>query len=208
MNCYMEKRGELKDDYSIFLLNEKIGDLSGKLRKYPFNEEEKYNYPITWTRLGNVLAEYEGYSEVCYGMHFNVFWQRLWYILSKDEREDIEQRGATADFLSYMALLILIYAPFSGIGWYLQLQNYKSPLGLFDSIYFIWILSFIGFLLVHRSIYNAAVDEHERYGGYIKALFDIHHSELLAILPNPTQMDIKKCLEYSENFEDYSQLKI
>ena len=48
--------------------------------------------------LGNVIAEYEKYPEVCYGMVFDVFWYRLWYILAKDEQEDIGERGAKAVF--------------------------------------------------------------------------------------------------------------
>ena len=34
-------------------------------------------------------------------------------------------------------------------------------------------------LLIHRFFYNAAVDAHENYGGYIKALFDLYHGDSL-----------------------------
>lgn len=186
----------------------RILSLSGKIRKNPFNKTISPNFfkPITWTRLGNIIEEYQTYSEVCYGMRFNVFFYRLWYVLSKDEQDDIEQRGAKADFLSYMSFLFLLYSPVAGFGLFSQIGG-KSIIGLsgYRLGIFVWILAFICSFLIHRIFYECSLSAHENYGGYIKALFDVHHKDLIEILPPADQKKIEKCLDYSSRFEDYTQ---
>jgi hypothetical protein len=186
----------------------RILSLSEKMRKNPFNNniDPKFFKPITWTRLGNILEEYQTYSEIFYGMRFNVFFYRLWYVLSKDEQEDIEQRGAKADFLSYMSFLFLLYSFIAGFGCYSQIRS-MTIMGLFGyKLFFVtWIANFVFFLFVHRIFYECSISAHENYGGYIKALFDIHHKDLLAILNPSDQKEIDRCLDYSSRFEDYTQ---
>jgi hypothetical protein len=186
----------------------RILSLSSKIRKNPFdkNINPKFFKPVTWTRLGNTIEEYQTYSEVCYGMRFNVFFYRLWYVLSKDEQDDIEQRGAKSDFLSYMSFLFLLYSLVSGFGWFSQIGDMSiAGLSGYELGGVIWILSFILSILIHRIFYECSISAHENYGGYIKALFDIHHKDLIAILTPSDQKEIEKCLDYSGRFEDYTQ---
>jgi len=182
--------------------------LSSKIRKNPFDKSinPKFFRPITWTRLGNIIEEYQTYPEVCYGMRFNVFFYRLWYVLSKDEQEDIEQRGAKADFLSYMSFLFLLYSLAAGFGWFSQISD-MSIIGLsgYKLGVVIWVLCFILSILIHRIFYECSISAHENYGGYIKALFDVHHKDLIAVLTPSDQKEIEKCLDYSSRFEDYTQ---
>jgi hypothetical protein len=190
-------------------IEDKIIELSGEIRKYPFNKDPSINffYPVTWTKLGNIIAEYETYPEVCYGMSFNVFWYRLWYVLSKDEQEDIGQRGAKSDFLSYMAFLFFLYSFFAGFGIYPQIKEFLS-FGASDEIarwFIVWFLSFVVFFVIHRIFYDSAIEAHENYGGYIKALFDIHYDDILNILRPANSLDEDKCKIYSGYFEDYLQ---
>lgn len=198
--------------YRLACIEDEILKLSKKLRNYPFDKDgdPKFFYPATWTRLGNVIEEYERYSQICYGMTFDVFWYRLWYILSTDEQDDVGQRGAKADFLSYMAFLFLLYSLIAGFGIYPQLKNYIFPgnegntiLAFFD----VWLGSFLILYLIHRIFYNAAIDAHENYGGYIKALFDLHHEDLYGKIKPSTSDEIEKCEELSSNFEDYTQFQ-
>lgn len=183
---------------------------STKLKMYPFNKDKKYYYPQTWTRLGNVIAEYENYSKVCYEMSFNVFWHRLWYLLSKEVQDDISERGAKADFFSYMAFLFLIYSPFAGIGWYPQVKNFMLSLSYLPSwslFPLVWLISFILSLLAFYILYDMAVRAHENYGGYIEALFDLHHPDILKLLRYPSHYENEICREFSQNFESYRHLR-
>lgn len=202
-NLAMLCKGE-KDSSS----EHRILSLSSKIRKNPFDRTITPNFfkPITWTRLGNIIEEYQTYSEVCYGMRFNVFFYRLWYVLSKDEQDDIEQRGAKADFLSYMSFLFLIYSPVAGFGLFSQISG-ASLFGLsgYRLGAFTWILAFIFSIIIHRIFYECSLSAHENYGGYVKALFDVHHKDLIEILPSSDQKEIEKCLDYSSRFEDYTQ---
>lgn len=75
---------EIKQNIKQFRsLRHKNADVCYKLREYPFNNELRQVYPRTPTRLGNVITEYESYSEEQYGMNFHVFWSRIWQILPK-----------------------------------------------------------------------------------------------------------------------------
>jgi hypothetical protein len=207
-----KKRPDSNDKYELAYIDYEILRLSSKLRNYPFNKniDPKFFYPITWTTLGNIIAEYETYPEICYGMVFDVFWYRLWHILSKDEQEDISQRGAKADFLSYMSFLFLLYSLIAGFGIYPQVKDYlfsRIDSNTFQAFFAVWLGSFVIFYIIHRFFYDASIDAHEIYGGHIKALFDLHHNDLLEKLKSPTLSEITKCEEYSENFEDYSQFR-
>lgn len=183
---------------------------SNKLKMYPFDKDKKYYYPQTWTRLGNIIAEYENYSKVCYGMSFNVFWQRLWYLLSKDVQDDISERGAKADFFSYMAFLFLIYSPFAGFGWYSQVKIFMVSLPYLPNwshFPLVWLISFASSFLIFYILYDMATRAHENYGGYIEALFDLHQADILKLLRYPSHYENKICEEFSQNFESYRHLR-
>jgi len=177
-----------KAEEELWLLNEKLSQLSAELRNFPFNPN--YNsyskrYPENPTKFGNVIAEYELYSEKQYGMHMMVFWQHLWLILPKELRDDLDLRSAKADFNVYMSILLFLYLPIGTIGfwgqsntWY-QSSSWNIPVGTIISI----AISFIGGFVFYR----ISISEHKAYGRYIKAIFDLYRFELA------TKLKIKIC---------------
>lgn len=147
-------------------MHEKASGLWAEIRKYPYNPHNRMRYPESPTDFGNVLAEYEQYSERQYGMHMMVFWQHLWFILSKEVKDDLELRSAKADFSVYISFLLLTYIFIGSIGFLI----YWSPV--------IAIISFILSILFCFISYKIAISEHRAYGRYIKAIFDLYRFDL------------------------------
>jgi len=150
-------------------------DMSNKLRKFPFDIDELCTRPISPTRLGNIINEYESYPKVQYGMNFNVFWSRLWQIISKDSRDDLDFRAAKADFLIYILTIWILFSP---VITYRVSTNFGIP------AIFIIILCF----LIALILYDIAVLAHENYGDYVKATFDLYRIDLAKKLGIPISL--------------------
>ena len=168
-----------KDKEELIELNYKSSKLWAEVRKFPYNpDEECYSerYPNEATVFGNVLAEYEGYSEKQYGMHMMVFWQHLWFILPKELKEDLDLRGAKADFIVYLSFIFLSYALIGGIGFYFQrntwvsISTYDIPLGAIICFFISIVLCFF--------FYYVSISIHKSYGRCIKAVFDLYRIDL------------------------------
>jgi len=176
----MQKK-ELKeeDKKELLEINHKRSKLWAEVRKFPYNPDKgsySRRYPDEATIFGNVRAEYEGYSEKQYGMHMMVFWQHLWLILPKELKEELDLRGAKADFLVYLSFIFLIYAPIGGIGFYFQrntwasILTYDIPLGAIICFFISIVLCFF--------VYYVSISTHKTYGRYIKAVFDLYRFDL------------------------------
>lgn len=133
-------------------------------------------YPENPTEFGNIMAEYEFYSRNQYEMHMMVFWQHIWLIMPKELREDIDLRGAKADFNVYISFILLTFAfvgtlvfIFQPDSWY-KIFYWYIPLKAMISV----ALSLLGWYI----FYKLSVSEHKIYGRYIKAIFDIYRFEL------------------------------
>src|SRR5262249_2356964 len=83
---------------------------------YPINKDgEAYvQYP---TRLGNIIESFENYPNVKYGLDSVFYWYRLWVVLDKDLREEIDSAQAVVDSTVYISfvlyvsgLVMLVYA--------------------------------------------------------------------------------------------------
>lgn len=179
-------------------LHEKASGLWAEIRKYPYNPDNRMRYPESPTDFGNVLAEYEQYSERQYGMHMMVFWQHLWFILSKEVKDDLELRSAKADFSVYISFLLLTYIFIGSIGFLI----YWSPV--------IAIISFILSILFCYISYKIAILEHRAYGRYIKAIFDLYRFDLadklkIVLSKNPIE-DKETWTKLRHYFLDYEPL--
>jgi hypothetical protein len=155
-----EKIGELSND---------ISSLLSRIREYPQDPDMRVSsgrYPQEATRFGNVLAEYETYSERQYGMHMRVFWSHLWLLLPKDLQDDLDLKGALADFPVYLSFIFLSYAFIGSLGFLLQ----YGPLFAASC--------FVGALLISVVFYHEAISSHKVYGQYIKAAFDLYRIDL------------------------------
>lgn len=183
-----EKKERLRDD---------IVEMSHKLRENPFNTEKEMLYPSAPTRLGNIIIEYESYSEIQYGMSFNVFWSRIWQVMPKDNRDDLDLRAARADFNVYLLLIWIIFLPFMGL-------SAHNLIGVGFIVFFT-----LPWLIIAKLIYLGAIRAHENYGGYVKASFDTCRIDLaqkldipISLCPNWDQKTLWQ--EYGQFLEDYN----
>lgn len=183
---------------------ENIEDPSKK-GEYPYDPVEKRRYPQEATRLGNVMAEYESYSKVQYGMNMNVFWPHLRYILTKEQREYLDIKGAKVDFLIYISFIFLIYTPFAGIGLSYQLTDINWNDTKIHDLFVFSIISIVISLislLISYLFYTISISALIFYGKHVKALFDIYRVELakkfemkINSIPNEEEIEYWKKLE-------------
>ncbi|MFA6373074.1 MAG: hypothetical protein WCW68_10645 [Methanothrix sp.] len=191
----LEKLSNTEDTEEYRKLNHDLVNMSNKLRQLPFNMDKLYTYPVSPTRLGNVINEYESYPKMQYGMNFNVFWSRLWHIMSKDSRDDLDFRGAKADFLIYLLAIWIIFIPFVTYSFY-------------DSIGSDVVLIILLYIIITLVLYDVSVLAHENYGSYVKAAFDTYRIDLAKKLDIPISLCPKKeersiWLKYKEFLEHY-----
>ena len=158
-----------EDKKELIELNYKSSKLWAEVRKFPYNPDKGFysrRYPDEATIFGNVLAEYEGYSEKQYGMHMMVFWSHLWLILPKELKQDLDFRGAKVDFLVYFAFIFLSYIFIGGLGFFVQQKPLVAIISILVSL-FLWFF-----------FYRISIQAHKSYGRYIKAIFDIYRVDL------------------------------
>ena len=189
----------------------KQSKLWAEIRKFPYHPDKKsysLRYPLAATIFGNVLYEYENYSEKQYGMHMMVFWQHLWFILPKDIKEDIDLLAAKTDFIVYLSFIFLSYSFIGGIGFYIQKDTWNNVL-TFDLPVSAIILFFISIIFC-LLLYNISISNHISYGRYIKATFDLYRFELAKRLKIDTYMNDdlqEQWLKYRYYILDYYREK-
>jgi hypothetical protein len=152
-------------------------EASVELRKFPMNEktgEYEAQFP---TRLGNLIAAYETYPNLRYGMAAVFYWYRIWLKIDKDTKEDVDDRASIADGLVYSSFSLLL----SGTAWlvYSVLTVFKltttlsyvppgpSPL-MFAAC----------FLLAAYLLYRASIYVHSQYGEVFKSIFDVYGKDI------------------------------
>lgn len=182
----------------------KSSELWAEVRKFPYNSEKGFysrRYPDEATIFGNVLAEYEGYSEKQYGIHMMVFWPHLWLILPKELKRDLDLRGAKADFLVYFAFIFLSYIFIGGLGFFVQQKPLVAIISILISL-FLWFF-----------FYRISIQAHKSYGRYIKAIFDIYRVDLAKklkagiVITNliPNDAERKSWRKYQKYLLDYKK---
>jgi len=158
-----------KDKKDLLELNYEASNLWAKVREYPYDPDEKFfskRHPEEANRLGNVLAEYEHYSEKQYGMHMMALWSHLWLILPKELKEDLDLRGAKVDFLIYLSIIFLSYIFIGGVGFFVQQKHLVAVICILVSL-FLWFF-----------FYRISIQAHKSYGRFIKAVFDLYRFDL------------------------------
>lgn len=182
----------------------KSSELWAEVRKFPYNPDKGFysrRYPDEATIFGNVLAEYEGYSEKQYGIHMMVFWPHLWFILPEELKEDLDLRGAKVDFLVYFAFIFLIYIFIGGLGFFVQQKPLVAIISILVSL-FLWFF-----------FYRISIQAHKSYGRYIKAIFDIYRVDLAKklkagiVITNliPNDAERKSWRKYRKYLLDYKK---
>ena len=85
----------------------RLGEIWLQLRAYPVddNSQPEVRRP---TLLGNILEGYEQYPDTRYGMDSVFYWPRIWMLVEKDKKEEIDGRWCLADgFLTFSAVSLI-----------------------------------------------------------------------------------------------------
>ena len=154
----------------------KYREASVELRRFPIDRESEERRAECPTRLGNLIMAYEGYSNLVYGMDAVFYWPRIWVVLDKDLREEIDNQQALADSATYVAaalvacgVLALLYA---GVGLLpntqLEWMPYPRAAGLLSAagIGSAWVF------------YRLSLHAHAQFGELFKAVFDMYRCKI------------------------------
>jgi hypothetical protein len=145
-------------------------EASVELRYFPINKEDRFEAAFP-TRLGNLLAAYEGYSLRVYGMDSVFYWYRIWLVLDDDLRQEIDGQQALADSTLYSAAALYIsaglcalYALLRSAG-FLWISHLPDPrlLAVFALL----------LLLAGYALYRSSLHLHAQFGEIFKSVFDM-----------------------------------
>lgn len=141
---------------------------------FPLNEDGNVSVPRP-TRLGNLIESFESYPSAVYGLDSVFYWYRLWIVLDKESREELDNAQALADSTVYLtfvlylsAIMMLVYALFSKLG--VNFAHVPNPLML-------CVLA-ICCLLIGFVIYRLSFHTQAQYGELFKAVFDQYRTKL------------------------------
>jgi hypothetical protein len=158
--------------------------------KFPFDEDGE-SYVEHPTRLGNLIESYEVYPEVKYGLDAVFYWYRLWLMLDKDTRTELDNAQSMVDCAVYVAFVLglsgLIFfmdaslEALSGIAhwldwpWLQGLATFRLPyVPSWPALILLGLMCFLsGFVL-----YRFSLPAHAQYGELFKAVFDQYRSKL------------------------------
>jgi flagellar biosynthesis regulator FlaF len=129
------------------------------------------------TRIGNLITAYETHTRVKYGLDAIFYWPRLWVVLDKDLRDEVDNQQAIADSAVYTSFAIFVtaailvcYAVANGV-LHSRLADVPSPLGLLSLA--------AGCVGVGYAIYRVSLFAHAQFGELFKAVFDQHRKKLI-----------------------------
>jgi hypothetical protein len=153
----------------------KSREISVELRRFPLDDDGEF-YVAYPTRLGNLLAAYEGYPKRAYGMDAVFYWYRIWLTLDEEQREEIDSQQALVDSALYTAAALVVAAITSlaylghevaGLrvirhlpGWDLLLALAAASVGL-------------GYVL-----YRGSLHLHAQFGETFKSVFDVYQKNI------------------------------
>jgi hypothetical protein len=136
--------------------------------QYPLDRRTGKPFAMYPTRLGNLLASFETYPTVKYGLDGVFFWPRLWVSIDKDLREELDSAQAVVDGAIYTCACLLILAftfiSYSLLSW--------------PSINFRWIGVAVSSIAGSRLLYLMSLPRYEQYGELFSAVFDQYRLKL------------------------------
>jgi hypothetical protein len=151
-----------------------------QLVNFPLGDDgnRKVIYP---TRLGNLLASSESLPSRYYGADAMFYWYRLWVMLDKDLRTDIDNAQALSDSAIYVsftfaisAVVYFIYALVEGTTGngdpFLNIVYIQSPL--------VAILLGMGSAMLSYLIYRAGLPSQVQFGELFNSVFDQYRDKL------------------------------
>lgn len=131
---------------------------------FPFPDEPEEVMP---TRLGNILINSERYSYQRYDMDAVLLWPRLYAVLPESFAKTLDGAKTSLDFMLVVSSLSALFAIVTGI-YLLAAQG----------AWWLFLLCFLGGLVVARLAYRSALEAAITYGQLIKSAFDLYKGEL------------------------------
>lgn len=128
------------------------------------------------TRLGNLIAEFEQYSRLKYGLDAVFFWPRIWVTIDKDLRDEIDNQQAQADGLLYLtaalAVAVAVLLAYSVVDW-------RTPGALlYPQPVWLDLAAAVFCLFAAFATYRASLYSQRQFGETFKAMFDQHRGTL------------------------------
>jgi hypothetical protein len=140
------------------------------------------------TRLGNIIESYETYSNVKYGLDSVFYWYRLWVMLDKDLREEIDSSQAMVDSTVYVSFVLyasaFVMLAYAGIGATAHLHwsyiNWLSAIKLpFVPAPGVLCGMAVACLVIGFIVYRLSLPAHAKFGELFKSVFDQYRSKLV-----------------------------
>jgi hypothetical protein len=190
------------------------GAIWSELTDFPQTPDGKTREATRPTRLGNILAGYEGYPHRRYGMNAYIFWPRLWAVVPKDARESFERDWAVADaWIHTAAALIvagiayvsagLLSALATQFGLTVAFETEGLRAGAVAGGAFLIVLSYLP--------YHWSLAGQSKNGAAYRSTFDIYQADLKITLPNEDQWkkwdELGNQLLYAEGPEKSSKAR-
>lgn len=151
-----------------------------KLRIYPMDDkgDPAATHP---TLIGNILAGYEKYPSDRYGMDSVFYWPRIWLMVEKDKKEEIDSQWSVADgFLLLSAVSVV-----GGLWWMVQAAEKAMELFSFaiplDSEGYCFLAG-IGWIALGYGLYRLSLSYHRNNGEVFKAIFDLYRDKVKSMI--------------------------
>jgi hypothetical protein len=156
--------------------------------QYPVSDDGD-PYVAFPTRLGNLIEAYEKYPEIKYGMDSVFYWLRLWVIIDKDLREEVDDAQSVVDSTVYISfafylsgVMMFVYAGIEAAGqvhwggsWLSYLGNIHLPYVPVSSVL---VRMGLSCLVAGFVIYRLSLTAHATFGELFKSVFDMHRTKL------------------------------
>jgi hypothetical protein len=148
--------GSMRIEYDILIAQYPVDRLTGA----PYAP-----YP---TRLGNLLASFETYPTIKYGLDGVFYWPRLWLAIDKDLREELDSAQAVVDGAIYCTFAFILSAVACLVYWWWipSFAWWHWPAGAFACV------------LLSVCCYRLALPRYAQYGELFMAAFDQHRDKL------------------------------
>lgn len=146
-----------------------------EISHFPLNDMG-VNEAIYPTQLGNIIKEFEDYPSKKYGLDGIFYWYRLWLLIPKDIRLEIDEKQAVADGTIYLAFIFYMVAPVTLAYMGLDLlfgYDFLPFLPPWGALPIIALALYAGL-----GMYRLSLGIHKDFGNYFKALFDYGVSQL------------------------------
>ena len=143
-------------------------ELDLQAAQYPLQRATGLPYAAYPTRLGNLLASFETYPTVKYGLDGVFFWSRLWVAIDKDLREELDSAQAVVDGAIY-ACAAFAFAAVVALAYFVA--DLPEP-------YWPWLAAAGAAAVASVVCYKGALPRYVQYGELFAAVFDQYRGKL------------------------------